>query len=164
MEKWKKIKGFEDYEVSDLGKVRRVNRAGNNHAPKVLKPRDNGQGYLYVALYRESKRVNKAIHILVATEFIPNPLHLPEVNHLGPKSDNRKHRLEWRSMLGHHQDQAKRSQKGDGVSFRKDKNKNQWIAIYYPYPKVKKHIGSFATKREAITARNAAVQALPRVL
>lgn len=169
-ERWKEIKGFPDYEVSDLGQVRRTTRARGGYrggsatyAGRVLKPRDNGDGYLYVALYKAGNRTNKAIHILVATAFITNPLCLPEVNHLGPKSDNRVHRLEWRSMLGHHQDQAKRNQLGKGVTFRKDIKNNQWQAVYNPTPCVKKSLGFFATKREAKAARDAAVKALPRV-
>lgn len=170
-EQWKKIDGFSDYEVSDLGRVKRTTRAHGGyrgssatHAGKVLKPRNNGQGYLYVSLYEEGKRINKSIHILVATAFLANPLHLPEVNHLGPKGDNRAHRLEWRSTLGHKQDQAKRGQKGEGVTFRKDIKKNQWQAMYNPEPCVKKSLGFFATKREAKAVRDAAVAALPKVL
>jgi hypothetical protein len=161
-EKWKQIKRFKSYEVSSLGRVRRTQSADNNHTPKTLQPRNNGRGYLYVALYQDGKRTNKAVHILVATAFLANPLHLPEVNHLGPKGDNREHRLEWRSKLGHKQDQAKRGQKGEGVTFRKDTNK--WQARYSPTPSSRKSLGFFATKREAKDARDEAVAELPRVI
>lgn len=160
---WKAIKEFTDYEVSNTGKVRRVKSAANNHATKELTPRNNGRGYLYVALYNEGKRSNKAIHILVAEAFIPNPNHYPEVNHIGPKSDNRAHRLEWRTKQGHKQDQAKRGQKGEGVTLRKDKKKNKWQARYSPAPRQRKSLGFFSTKKEAKDARDAAVKALPRL-
>lgn len=164
MEHWKTVKCFSDYEVSDFGRVRRIKNAKNNHTPKVLSPRNNGarqDGYLYVALYREGERHNLAIHILVANAFLPNPKHLPEVNHLRKSTNNKAEFLEWRSLLGHRQDQVKRGQRGTGVCFRKDLGK--WQARYTDQAHKRKSLGFFSTRKAAKEKRDTAVRSLPRV-
>src|ERR1035438_1428954 len=166
MENWKTIESFEAYEVSDLGRVRRVVNGGGSSGNKyksglVLKLRLGVGNYWDLGLYREGKMYRKKIHILVAKAFVPNPHNLPEVNHKGKKSDSRATMLEWRSAAGHGQDRAKREQLGDGVSF--DKNNRNWVARYSPKPYTRKNIGSFSTKRAALAARRAAVKALPEV-
>lgn len=87
---FKPIKGYEDlYEVSDLGNVR------NKASGKLLKPfRDRG-GYLRVDLCNGIRK-SKLIHRLVAQVFLPNPLNLPQVNHIDEnKSNNNVDNLEW---------------------------------------------------------------------
>lgn len=87
---WKKIKGFENYEISNEGEVRNI------ESRLVLKPIDNGRGYLRVGLYTNKKQTYKSIHRLVAESFIPNPENKPEVNHINEiKTDNRIENLEW---------------------------------------------------------------------
>ena len=59
---------------------------------KFLCITEKEDGYLLVGLQDGSKR----LHRLVAITYIPNPLNLPEVNHLnGIKSDCHKENLEW---------------------------------------------------------------------
>lgn len=86
MEIWKKIKGFEMYEISNLGNVR------NTITNKILTPCDNGKGYMRVNLNHKTKY----IHRLVAEAFIPNPNNWPVINH---KDENKKNNdisnLEW---------------------------------------------------------------------
>lgn len=84
-ETWKPIAGFEGrYEVSDLGRVRSLDRIGERKgAParfkgKVLKPGTDGGGYLHV--YLGAGNIRK-VHRLVAQAFKPNPENLPEVDH-----------------------------------------------------------------------------------
>ena len=94
MEIWKKIEGFENYSVSDQGRVRRDNSG------RILKPGKNIPGYLMVSLYKNGKKYNKSIHRLVAEHFIPNPENRPEVNHRNAvKTDNRLENLEWSTRL-----------------------------------------------------------------
>lgn len=100
MEKWKRIKGFNNYVISDNGRiVRKVFTAKNGvtFPEKELSLFMDKDGYLKILLRDEnSKRINKMVHRLVAETFIPNPYNLPVVNHIdGNKSDNRVENLEW---------------------------------------------------------------------
>jgi hypothetical protein len=88
---WKSISNFENYEVSTFGNVRSI-----KHINKNLKPFSNEKGYLYVSLMNNNKRYTRSIHILEATEFIPNPENKPTVNHNdGIKTNNYINNLEW---------------------------------------------------------------------
>ena len=63
---------------------------------KILKPYDNGYGYLMVDLQNNGKRKHARIHRLVAEAFIPYPENLPEVNHKDENSHNNAvGNLEW---------------------------------------------------------------------
>lgn len=165
MENWKTIEGFEDYEVSNLGRVKRTVALERTRAGKVMTPWDNGLGYLRVALRKDGKRYSRYLHILVAKAFIPNPLGLPEVNHKGLKSDCRVNRLEWRSHKGNMLDAAQRELTGNaGVSLNpKLGSHKKWRARYNALGQSGKFIGYFVTKKEARTARRAMVAKLPRI-
>jgi len=171
VEVWKSIVGFEGmYEVSDLGRVRSVDRISTSRGflrplkGKLLTQSDDSTGnYLKVRLCKNGKMFNKRVHVLVATAFVPNPCHLPQVNHLGEKSDNRAIRLEWRSSAGHGRDKSKRNQAGDGVCFAKQTGK--WKAYYNPAPRKQKWIGQrYSSYEEAKAARDKAVAELPNLV
>jgi hypothetical protein len=68
----------------------------------ILKPADNGAGYLSVIVgYKRNSSgkmtsVRKYVHRLVAQAFIENPNNLPQVNHKDfDKSNNSVENLEW---------------------------------------------------------------------
>lgn len=64
----------------------------NKASGQLLKPYDDGKGYLRVKLDGDNCR----LHILVAQAFIPNPENKPIVNHKrGKKHDCRASQLEW---------------------------------------------------------------------
>jgi hypothetical protein len=89
MEIWKKIKDFENYEISSLGKVR--NKKGN-----ILVPKYDRDGYAYARISKNGHRYLRAIHRLVAIAFIENPESKPTVNHIdGVKHNNVVPNLEW---------------------------------------------------------------------
>ena len=84
--RWKVIEDHPKYEVSTLAEVR------NTQTGKLLKPYDDGYGYLRVKIDGRCCR----LHILVAAAFIPNPYGKPIVNHKrGKKKDCRASQLEW---------------------------------------------------------------------
>lgn len=84
----KKIIGFENYEISENGKIMNSNQ-------KILKPRYRN-GYLICCLWKNGKTVYKLVHRLVAKSFIPNPNNYEEVNHMdGNKMNNHYKNLEW---------------------------------------------------------------------
>ena len=88
---WKTIEGYENYKVSNTGYVM------NSLTGKILKPGNNGCGYIHVALYYKDHKVKTImIHRLVAKAFIPNPNNLPQVNHIDEcKTNNCVDNLQW---------------------------------------------------------------------
>ena len=91
MEEWKPTE-FENYEVSNLGKVRNIKRQ------YVLSAFMNN-GYLYSGLCVNGKALRRAVHRLVATAFVPKEKSSYVTNHKnGVKTDNRAENLEWVSQ------------------------------------------------------------------
>lgn len=93
MDKYYKIKGYEDYYITKSGKI------FSSLTNKELKfDRSQTGGYCKVKLMdrRLGRFINLSVHRLVATQFIPNPRNLPEVNHKdGNHSNNSVYNLEW---------------------------------------------------------------------
>jgi hypothetical protein len=162
MENWKTIEGFDEYEVSDLGRVRRAVAGINTHIGRILKPNTVTNGYRQVRLQRNGKPKNELLHRLVAKAFLPNPSNLPEVNHIHGKHDDAVSNLEWRTTIGNQQHAAQNGLKGEGVYF--NKNSQKWRAYYYPTPYKEKHLGYFITKEQALAARNKAVTGMGFIL
>ena len=71
---------YEDYKVSNLGKILSLNYKNTGKA-KLMNPSDNGRGYLRVCLYKNGEDKWCLVHRLVAETFLPNPENLPQVNH-----------------------------------------------------------------------------------
>ena len=69
MEIWKKVEGFENYEVSNLGRVKSLPRNGTKKNGTILSGASNGYGYLKILLC-DKKIVTKYIHIIVAEAFL----------------------------------------------------------------------------------------------
>ena len=89
---WRKIEGFENYEVSNLGNVRSL----KNKKVKILKLIKRETGYIFINLYKNKKIHHKSVHRLVASTFIPNPQNKSQVNHIdGDKTNNKVENLEW---------------------------------------------------------------------
>lgn len=104
-EEWKPVKGFEGkYEISNLGKLRSLDRYVNGKAGskrfqygKTQNPQVTRKGYLrYTLSIKKGKSVRKLAHVLLAEHFILNPENKPQVNHKdGIKSNNHIDNLEW---------------------------------------------------------------------
>ena len=104
MEIWKPIIGFINYEVSNLGGVKRLdsyvrtNMKGDLRFQKgrINKIATNTIGYKNARLWHEGVEHTFGVHVLVARNFIPNPDNKPDVNHKnGIRDDNRVENLEW---------------------------------------------------------------------
>lgn len=92
---WKTIPNFEDYEASNMGRIRSKPRdTRNQYKEGVIKTPRNGI-YLTVILYKNGIRFQKTVHRLVAETFfgVNNEL---VVNHINEnKHDNRLSNLEF---------------------------------------------------------------------
>ena len=90
VETFVKIEGFNNYEVSNLGKVRNI-KSG-----RILKPFLTKKGYLMHLLYKNNKQNHLLLHRIIATAFIDNPEEKPQVNHIDEnKLNNDLSNLEW---------------------------------------------------------------------
>ena len=100
---WRPVVGYEGlYEVSNLGRVRSLDRWVNNNGSlvllkgkyKLLTP--DVKGYLRTHIRKNNKGKPYKVHRLVAEAFIPNPDNKPEVDHINTdKKDNRVENLRW---------------------------------------------------------------------
>ena len=77
MENWKDIEGYEGmYQVSDLGRIRSLDRYVRNGKPmcikkgRVLKLHNHGSGYFRVSLCRDNSERFTMFHRIVANAFI----------------------------------------------------------------------------------------------
>ena len=88
---WKKIEGYDHYEISNDGQVR--THAKNKNS--VMKQHIWGD-YLAVHLSSHGEGKFKTIHRLLAIHFIPNPERYDFVDHINRnKLDNRLENLRW---------------------------------------------------------------------
>ena len=90
--KWLDNKEFPGYQVSDSGLVR-------NSRGKILKPYDNGNGYLKITLMRDGKKHRQFIHRLVGHAFVPGykpGYTIQHINH--DRTCNEKFNLCWMSL------------------------------------------------------------------
>lgn len=114
---WRKIQGFEWYEVSDTGRVRRVVQASHPHSgvhrkvPFEIKPMVDDRGRRRVALVNEAtapKQKKLMVSRLVAEAFIgasPSPAHV--VCHRdGDHTNNDWRNLRWDTQQGNIDDRA----------------------------------------------------------
>ena len=85
------IKGFNNYQITDDGRV-----WSNKQRKQWLKIQCGENGYKYVLLWDNNKRINKLIHILLAEAFIPNPHNYDNVHHKDKNPNNNDlSNLEW---------------------------------------------------------------------
>lgn len=95
-EMWKDIDGYEGlYQISNTGLVKSLHYRGGR-TPKLLVPKENNSGRLWVELFNNGKKRCALIHRLVGEAFIPNPNKYEEINHKdeNPKNNDASN-LEW---------------------------------------------------------------------
>ena len=89
MEEWKELKINDNYEVSNLGKVK------NKKTGRILKLANKG-GYMSVGLSRNGQSKTYSVHQLVGLCFIDNPDKKPQINHFDKtRYNNNIKNLEW---------------------------------------------------------------------
>lgn len=119
MENWTDIKGFEGYQVGDLGKIKSLERKAEKWdgerlvSERILK-KNVVRGYNYVTLYISGIKKTLIVSRLVALHFVPNPENKPEVNHInGNKLDDRAINLEWTTAKENTAHACKNGLRGD---------------------------------------------------
>jgi len=87
---WHNIPGFEDYEITRCGKIRKKS------SRREFKFTPDKDSYFKTALRKNGVRHYLRVHRLVAMTFLPNEDNLPLVNHKdGNKQNNHVSNLEW---------------------------------------------------------------------
>jgi hypothetical protein len=152
---WKKIIGYETYEVSDAGNVR------NSKTGRVLKKTIGNHGYYTVGLCKNGKAKTTCIHRLVAEAFLVNPDDKLCVDHKNNvRTDNRLTNLRFATYKENNMNASKQSNNtsgNTGVYF--DKKSQKWTAQIM-IDGIAKHLGTFKDKDEAVEARIKAVNIL----
>jgi hypothetical protein len=135
---WKTIKDFENYEVSDAGLVRSIERViykktGEKHYTQpttILKHGLTKDGYPMVVLCKDGKMNTRRIHRLVLETFMPMEDSTLQVNHIDHVKDNNKlSNLEWctnRENSIHRGKNITKASKYTGLYYIKDRNR--WCA------------------------------------
>ena len=163
MEEWKAIKDFERlYEVSNLGRVRSLEKnweianGGIRHKDEtMLKPTNNGSGYLQVNLNSGGIRTTRVVHQLVWDHFgckLRNGRAL-QVDHIDhDKTNNRIDNLQLltpRENICKHHETKKSSSSFMGVSWHGQNKK--WVSNIHKNGK-DKYLGSFYCETQAALA------------
>lgn len=106
LEAWRPVAAFPDYLVSDLGRVMRVTRGGNNFTKpgRVLKTKIERNGYERVNLHSPGGLKRVSVHVLVCEAFRgPKPTPQHEAAHRdGVRSNNRESNLRWLTRSQNH--------------------------------------------------------------
>lgn len=79
VEEWRYIKGYEGYQVSDWGRVKKLCKTKPS---KIRKQDTTHDGYKRIGLWKNGVCNHYGVHRLVAEAFIPNPENKPCVGHL----------------------------------------------------------------------------------
>lgn len=142
-EVWQTIEGYENYQVSNLGRVKSLNynRTGKE---QILKPVKRKNKYLSVNLCKNGKIKNLLVHRLVAQAFLPNPKNMPDINH---KDENKQmnivSNLEWCTRkqninYGTHNERVAKTLSIPIVQLTKN---GEYIATYQGAMQVEKDLG-----------------------
>ena len=157
-EQWRLIDGYDNYQVSDQGRVR------NSDTKRILKGRHNSNGYLTIGIRKNNLFINYYIHRLVAFAFLLEKKKKKQtlVDHIdGDKNNNVMSNLRWCTAEENSRNKQKtRKENGYGSQsiykgVRPSQNGKKWIATI-----TKKghliYIGTYQTERQAGIAYNIA--------
>lgn len=109
-EAWQILLDFPDYAVSNIGRVMRATDGrGGTYAGKILKQRNDKDGYKQIHLCKNKKAYNKRVHRLVMQAFTGPCPEGHVVNHMdGVKDNNNWLNLEYVTRQGN-EDHARKA-------------------------------------------------------
>lgn len=147
MEEWRVIPGFERYEVSNMGCVRRGN--------KLIKPCPDSYGYRQVNVYRDGKRYCRKVYRLVMQAFVPNTENKPHIDHVNrDRSDDRLENLRWVTVSENCRNKEGFIEEMFGIGWNK-KNSKYTVRVYANGKET--YYGSRTTLEEAKELRDKAL-------
>lgn len=158
VEHWLNIDGYDNYQVSNFGRVR------NSTTDRILKPNDDGHGYLNISLCKDKKKKTQKIHVLVANEFIEKPDGKTCVDHIDRNPlNNHVENLRWVTRSENSRNRSiasNNTSKFKGVSFHKRDKKYQ-ASIYHEGTRY--HLGYHNTAEDAAKAYDVKAKELDSV-
>lgn len=154
---WKKVKGYPNYKISNLGRVKSFTKT----KPFIMKKRIDKYGYERLMLSKDGKAKPFRVHRLVAVAFIKNTKNYPCVNHIdGNKSNNNKQNLEWCSYSQNTQHSYNIGIRVSGMKGKKHPSRGskhfKFIGYYLtPY-------GKFSSLKDAANAEGCSASTISR--
>ena len=148
MEEFKNIKGFENYEVSNFGRIRNIKTG------RVLKPKINKQGYYQISLSSDGIQYTKYVHHLVGTMFMPNPENKKIIGHIDNNRLN--NNIENLRMVSHQENcmtrklSSRNTSNYKGISY--DNQRKKWKAAIQINGK-EYNLGRFDNIEDAVNCR-----------
>ena len=131
---WKKIKGFESYEVSNMGRVRSWRIQGNckskSSSPRILKHGKCRGQHEYINLWYRTKQNTRYVHRLVLEAFVGPRQEGMECRHLdGDPHNNRLDNICWGTHEENEKDKVRHGTicRGESVKHSKLKNGEVWL-------------------------------------
>ena len=108
-ETWLSVPGFPAYEVSSLGRFRRIPEPGNWRGGRALKPFQRKDGYCTIGLWRDGKQATCLIHRLVCEAFNGPPSNPTDhaAHDNGISNDNRAENLIWKPAASNLEDKRR---------------------------------------------------------
>jgi hypothetical protein len=143
---WLTIPNYEDYQVSNLGRVKSL----KFNKEKILKGSINGSGYYIVGLCKNKKLYSKSIHKLVAIAFLNHTQcgHNVVVNHKNEnKLDNRLSNLELCTQRENIYHSIYKKFRENSCVYYSSKYKFFYCQVYHN--KVRVYLGSFKNQLDA---------------
>jgi len=104
VEEWRQVVGWPEYEVSNLGRIKRIRHATGATVGAVINPWKSKNGYLMVGLSRESSVKTKLVHRLVAEAWIGSTEGMDVCHNNGTRHDNRLENLRIDTRKGNMRD------------------------------------------------------------
>ena len=94
---WVDIPGFDNFQVSNLGRVKKKEQFVKQHVGYSSHgDKKHGDGYYRITIKQDGKTLNAFVHRLVAEAFLDNPEKKPQVDHINRDSlDNKASNLRW---------------------------------------------------------------------